>query len=245
MRVLFLALFWLIAATPLSAEPVACRGVLHAGATYTVCTVDLRSTELRLFWRDGSGRPFGSLRAVESDLTGQGRDLLFAMNGGMYEADGSPVGLYVEGGVPFHGVNTASSGGNFALKPNGIFYWKGDKAGVMETQRFLKERPPADFATQSGPMLVVDGKLHPAFIQGSTSLKLRNGVGVADPGHAIFAISENPVSFYDFATLFRDVLLCKNALFLDGSVSSMSTPERRPALLSAGLGPIIGAVARK
>src|SRR4051794_4243529 len=122
MRLFFLALLCLIARQSFAADPVACRAVQHAGGTYTVCTVDLRGADLRLFWRDREGRPFGSLRALESDLNGQGRSLLFAMNGGMFEADTSPVGLYVEAGVPFHGVNTANSAGNFALKPNGIFY---------------------------------------------------------------------------------------------------------------------------
>src|SRR5262249_39716599 len=163
--------------------------------------------------------------ALEADLADRGQHLLFAMNAGMYEADGTPVGLYVEGGLQLRSVNTANGPGNFHLKPNGVFFWKGTSAGVMETTRFVRARPAVDFATQSGPMLVIDGKLHPSFLPNSTSLKIRNGVGVKDSGQAIFAVSEQPVSFYGFATLFRDILGCANALYLDGSISTLFTAE--------------------
>jgi uncharacterized protein YigE (DUF2233 family) len=90
------------------------------------------------------------------------------------------------------------------MKPNGIFYISADKAAVAETQAFLKQRPQADLATQSGPTLVMDGRLHPRFKRGNTSLKLRTGVGVRADGKVIFAISQGAVSFDSFARLFRD-----------------------------------------
>ena len=118
----------------------------------------------------------------------------------------------------------------------------GESAGVLETGRYLATRPPAEIATQSGPMLVIDGRIHPAFSQDSTSRKLRNGVGVRQ-GHVVFfAISDTPVTFIEFAHLFKDGLGCRDALFLDGSVSSLYAPSLGRTDGLAPLGPIIGAM---
>lgn len=136
------------------------------------------------------------------------------------------MGLYVEQGRELVRVSTASGHGNFHMKPNGIFYIAAGRAVVAETQAFLKQGPQADLATQSGPMLVINGRLHPRFNRGSTSLKARNGVGVRADGKIIFAVSQGEVSFDAFARLFRDGLDCPNALFLDGgSASSLYAPS--------------------
>ena len=111
---------------------------------------------------------------------------------------------------------------------------------ATDTYARLNEKP--DFATQSGPMLVIDGKIHPRFSEGGTSYKRRNGVGVPDGHTAIFAISENAVNFHDFAKLFRDGLKCSNALFFDGTVSSLYSPELGRNDGFAALGPMVGAV---
>ena len=91
-------------------------------------------------------------------------------------------------------------------------------------------------------MLVIGGVLHPKIEASGTSEKIRNGVGVKDGHIVIFAISEEPVTFYEFATLFRDRLGCPDALYLDGSVSSLYAPAvgREDDLLP--LGPIVGVV---
>jgi len=218
-----------------------CRPITHAGATYTVCSVDLRRHELKLFLRGPDGSPYGSF----SRLTQSQPGLLFAMNAGMYHDDRSPVGLYVENGHELKAANTKPGPGNFHLKPNGIFYAAGTSAGVLETGRFLKAKPRADIATQSGPMLVMDGRIHPKFSDTSASLKIRNGVGVRDATTVTFAISEEPVSFAAFARLFRDALKCRNALFLDGSISSLYAPGLNRSDALRPMGPIVGAVERR
>ncbi|KQT88764.1 hypothetical protein ASG59_14965 [Methylobacterium sp. Leaf466] len=219
-----------------------CKPVQSDGETFTVCTVDLRRERLRLFWLDADGLPYSSLSTL---ATKQGSQLGFAMNAGMYDKGQAPVGLYVEEGRELKGVSTANGPGNFHLKPNGIFYVKGERAGVMETGRYLKTNPKPDFATQSGPMLVVDGKIHPKISTDGPSQKIRNGVGVREDGRtAVFAISERPVTFGAFARLFKDDLGCRNALFLDGSVSSLYAPSLGRSDLSRPLGPMVGAVAR-
>ncbi|MBX9930406.1 MAG: phosphodiester glycosidase family protein [Methylobacterium sp.] len=219
-----------------------CRPVQSEGETFTVCTVDLRRERVRLYWLGSDGLPYSSLSSLAAR---QGAQLGFAMNAGMYDKGQAPVGLYVEEGREMKGVSTANGPGNFHLKPNGIFYVKGDRAGVLETGRYLKANPKPDFATQSGPMLVVDGKIHPKISTDGPSQKIRNGVGVRDEGRtAIFAISERPVTFGAFARLFKDELGCRNALFLDGSVSSLYAPSLGRSDLSRPLGPMVGAVPR-
>lgn len=234
----------ILAALPAAAED-ACRTESFEGARYTVCSFDLRETDLRIFWRDAGGNPYLSFSNLASELAAKGLVLTFAMNGGMFHEDNSPVGLFVENGQQLKPANTRKGPGNFHMKPNGVFYLDGKRAGVMETDAFLKKRPRAKYATQSGPMLVVNGKLHPRFVGSSDSLKRRNGVGVSDAHHVHFAISEGAVNFHSFARFFRDRLGCANALFLDGSISGLYAPELRRDDGWPPFGPIIGAVSRR
>lgn len=226
-------------AEPANAPP--CRQVTHENARHTVCEVDLSKQSIKLFWKRPDGQPYGLLgRLPSTDESGK-RKLRFALNGGMFHADLRPVGLYVEGGKELMKASTAKGPGNFHLKPNGVFYLGGGKAGVLETGAYLKAKPAADLATQSGPMLVINGKLHPLFVRAGTSEKMRDGVGVkADGKTVVFAISEDPVSFAAFGRLFRDVLGTPNALFLDGG----SAPALYSPAMSRGgnflpLGPML------
>ena len=226
----------------LSAAGPPCRAAVFEGAGYTICTFDTRETKLALFNLDDEGRPFGSFAALAANLAQKGKTLLFAMNAGMYDASLKPVGLYVEDGKEVKKVNRRNGPGNFHMKPNGVFFTAGKSAGILETERFLKAKPAAEFATQSGPMLVIDGSIHPKFSPHGPSLKRRNGVGVTGDHTVVFAISDGEVNFHSFALLFRDVLNCKNALFFDGTVSSLYSPELGRADAFFPLGPIIAAV---
>jgi prepilin-type processing-associated H-X9-DG protein len=123
-----------------------------------------------------------------------------------------------------------------------VFYVKGGRLGVVATEAYAKMNLEPDFATQSGPMLVIEGEIHPKFSETGTSFKRRNGVGMVGDHTAVFAISENAVNFYDFAIFFRDGLNCANALFLDGSVSSLYSPELGRNDQFLPLGPMVGAV---
>jgi prepilin-type processing-associated H-X9-DG protein len=202
-----------------------CAPMSYEDAAYTVCGFDMRKDDLRLYSRDPGGKPYANFGALAEALKERGRALRFAMNAGMFEDDLSPVGLYVEDGKRLHPPDLRAGNTNFHLKPNGVF-WVGDKtAGVMETSRFLAAPPPARFATQSGPMLVIDGRIHPKIQPNGVSEKVRNGVCVRDGTNVMFAISEGEVTFHAFARLFKDGLGCANALFLDGSVSSLYAPE--------------------
>jgi uncharacterized protein YigE (DUF2233 family) len=206
-----------------------------------VCEVDLRKQAINLYWKRPDGAPYAYLRALPQALEAKAGKLMFATNAGMFDPELKPVGLYVEQGREMVRVNTRSGFGNFHLKPNGVFFVTGDTAGVMETGTYLKQRLRPDLATQSGPMLVINGKVHPRFDRESTSLKARNGVGSKDAHTVVFAISDGEVSFDAFARLFRDRLKCSNALFLDGgSASSLYAPSLKRSGNLLSLGPMLG-----
>ncbi len=242
-------LFCLSACEAAQAEP--CRYKPFEGASYIVCSFDPTKEDLRIFWRDKDGKPYRTFAALATDLGGKGKSLQFAMNGGMYQADFRPVGLYIENGRELTAANTATINGapsqipNFYKKPNGIFYIADHEVGILETGRFLAERPNANFATQSGPMLIINGAIHPAFLPKSTDRKPRNGVGTSSPTEVHFVITKEWVSFYEFARFFRDGLGCGNALFLDGGEAPglyAPTLGRNDVPAHGGYGPIIAVV---
>jgi uncharacterized protein YigE (DUF2233 family) len=216
-----------------------CRAVSFEAVDYTVCEIDLRRYRLGLFWQDRDGRPYGSLYAFKRAMAAAGDPPLVAMNAGMYHEDLSPVGLFVSGGRELHPANEADGDGNFFMKPNGVFYADGERAGILETGAFLRQAPAAGIATQSGPLLVIDGALHPLFSDDGPSRKTRNGIGIRDDHTVVFAISRDGVSFGSFARLFRDALGCRNALYLDGSVSALSAPDGLSVGWGIRVGPIL------
>ena len=213
-----------------------------AGKRVTVCRVNVRKERLRLFLKNDSGQPFKSFRGVEQWLGARGQKLLFGMNAGMYHPDFSPVGLFVSDGRQLTPLNTTNGVGNFFLKPNGVFLISDAGARVLESSEYSGLRERVILATQSGPLLVHRGKIHPAFRINSDSRIYRNGVGVPSPEIAVFVITEDEVNFYEFATLFRDVLGCPDALFLDGIISSLHSTQLQRSDKQNDLGPMIGIV---
>lgn len=225
--------------TPAAAE--ACTRTVFDGQGYTLCAVT-PADDLRLFHSDAGG-VLGTFGAVNRKLAAEGATLGFAMNAGMYHQDRSPVGLYIENGVQTAPLVTADGPGNFGLLPNGVFCI-GARFSVIESRAFAADPPDCTFATQSGPMLVIGGALHPRFMENSPSRNIRNGVGVsADGQRAVFAISDAPVTFHAFARLFRDGLDLPDALYLDGSISRLYAPPRHDGGFM--MGPIVGTVVPK
>jgi uncharacterized protein YigE (DUF2233 family) len=210
-----------------------------AGKRITVCRVSITKESVRLFHRDDTGQPFKRFERLATWLEPHGQKLVFAMNGGMFRPDFSPVGLFVSGGQELAPLNSATGDGNFYLKPNGVFAITTGGARVIETSEYPKVRERVILATQSGPLLVRAGKIHPAFNAKSESRHIRNGVGVPSPDVAIFAISEAPVTFHEFATLFRDKLHCPDALFLDGAISKLYSTKLKRSDAGTDFGPII------
>ncbi len=227
-----------------AAGAVTCERVTYDGNRYTLCTVEPAKQALELFLYAPDELPYGQFTRLEDTLAKDGKALLFAMNGGMYHEDRAPVGHYVENGREAMRVISRPGPGNFGLLPNGILCIRKNRADVIETRDFLATRPNCIHATQSGPMLVVEGELHPRFLPDSTSRYIRNGVGTSGNGRrAVFAISDNAVTFHEFARLFRDHLQMPNALFLDGNVSRLYAPQLGRRDAGRLMGPIVGVTA--
>ena len=230
---------------------LACQSRAFGEAGYLVCSIDLEISRPRLFWKGSDGEPYRTFAEVAEAVAAEGKSLVFAMNAGMYADDFSPMGLYVEGGRELRPTNTVKMKSlvgpvpNFYKQPNGVFFLDEKAAGILPTGLFLKRRPKVSFATQSGPMLVVDGKLNSIFIAGSKDRSRRSGVGVCEGGKLRFAISDGPMNFHDFATLFRDELKCPDALFLDGGRGAgiyVPAMGREDWSGHGGFGPMIGLV---
>ncbi len=218
-----------------------CRNTTFEGAPYTVCEVQA-GADLRVFQTAPDGAPYASFGRVDAALKAEGRHLAFAMNGGMYHPDRAPVGLLIVDGMERAPVVTSAGPGNFGLLPNGVFCIRPDgQYAVIESRRYAADHPDCRFATQSGPLLVIGGALHPRFLPGSDSVYRRNGVGVsADGSRAVMAISGRAVNFDTFARFFRDALGLPDALYLDGQISRLYAPDLRRNDFGFAMGPILG-----
>jgi fumarylacetoacetate (FAA) hydrolase len=230
------------------AAEVGCEVKHFDDKRFTVCRLDPSSqASLEIFLADARGQAFVNFDALSQWLAARGKRLRWAMNAGMYHRDLSPVGWLVSGA---HGrtetlgaLNTEDGQGNFFLKPNGVFLVSPKGAAVLSTDEARVWRGPVTLATQSGPLLVRRGQLHPALLPDSPSRLVRNGVGVSASGVVWFAISDEPVNFHAFARLFRDGLDCPDALYLDGNISSLYAPALGRHDRHAPMGPILALVA--
>lgn len=230
-----------------SGPPPLCMTEVYESNPYVICAARPALHDIRLFLDDPAGDPFGDFSPLRDHLSDQGETLVFAMNGGMYHDDRSPVGLYIDKAGRRARLNRNDGPGNFHLLPNGVFALDGDAALVMETSAFAdfydEEEDQPDYASQSGPMLVINGRIHPSLNPDGTSRKRRNGVGVSADGETVyFVISDTPVTFHDFASVFRDRLETPNALFLDGVVSRVYAPDVGRDEKGLDMGPIVGVV---
>lgn len=197
--------------------------------------------QLKLFLNDTKQQPYNKIKAIAKNLP-QCQVLSFAMNAGMYHADYSAVGLYVENSRQISSLNTQKKGfGNFFMQPNGVLAWNDQHAMIQTTQHYASSGFKANYVTQSGPMLVIDGEINTSFLPQSDSLKIRNGVGVKN-NELYFVISRGKISFYDFAKIFKDDLKIDQALYLDGSISSAYIPQAHRSDHRFNLGPIVGFV---
>lgn len=215
-----------------------CAAVVFESDHFTTCTFDASRQSVALAWKSASEDIFRSFSALEQ--SGAAPSVAFAMNAGMFDDQGSPIGLYVENGRQLIAINLGSGAGNFYMKPNGVFWVdRSGHARVSETAAYLRAGQSPLFATQSGPMLVINGSLHSAFAGDGQSRYIRNGVGAGCARGVVFVITEDKVSFGKMARFFRDDLKCQNALYLDGVVSGLWAPSLRRMDNRAPLGPLV------
>lgn len=204
--------------------------------------IDPATTPITMHWADDSGKALGNIGGLKAFVESKGKHLRFAMNGGMYMEDLRPLGLYLEKGEQLRKLITKTDGyGNFYLQPNGVFGVDANRTAFVVTTTNYPKQKDVLFATQSGPMLLVDGVINSAFKEGSVNVQIRNGVGIRPEGRVLFAISKEPVNFYDFARFFQQAG-CTNALFLDGAISRAYLPEQGLMQMDGRLGPLIAVV---
>jgi len=221
-------------ATP---EDSACKPVRFEDVMFTECVADPARHRVRMVL---GSPPYRSLAKFSDSRAKDATPVVFAMNAGMYDGEGKPIGYYVENGERLQELNLNDGSGNFHMKPNGVFYGTGGTWRIKTSEDFYRtvgDRP--DFGTQSGPMLLIEGKVHPQISEDGPSKRIRNGVGVDRDGKAHFVIAASPVSFGQFARYFRDVAKTPNALYLDGTVSSLWDPARGRMDTRADLGPLV------
>lgn len=216
----------------------ACRSIIFEDSSLTHCLAVPSRHRIAMALGPEGGSPYRSLGAFAR--TRDPATIAFAMNAGMFDDDGQPIGYFVQGSERLKALNTADGEGNFHMKPNGVFYGSDGKWEIRTTEDFLanvSDRP--EFGTQSGPMLVVAGKLHPEITRDGPSRLVRNSVGIDDRGRAHFVISNAPLSFGKLARFYRDELKVANALYLDGTVSALWNPATDRVDAGAPIGPIV------
>ncbi|MGY6650370.1 phosphodiester glycosidase family protein [Wenyingzhuangia sp. IMCC45574] len=206
---------------------------------FIIHVVDGKKGSLKFYYKDNNNERIGSLKRLKEFVKENGDSLAFAMNGGMYKRNYSPQGLYIEKGKLINRLDTSKGKGNFYLLPNGVFSLSKDgEATIVKTEDFKKDKN-IEYATQSGPMLLINGVYHPKLRKGSKNLHIRNAVGILPNGNIMFAMSKEKVNFYDLATLFKQ-RGCKQALYLDGFVSRTYLPSKKWKQLDGDFGVIIG-----
>lgn len=216
---------------------------IYSGDSFLTYVVDTKKQDLKLYWKNEKGDNFGSIKNLKSWIEQKNGILLFAMNAGMYKKDGSSQGLYIEKQKIKSPLDTTQAVGNFYLKPNGVFYLTTENEAKISTTVLFRNNGKIKYATQSGPMLLIDGKIHPDFKEGSSNLNIRNGVGILPDGKVVFVLSKKEINFYDFASYFKS-LGCQNALYLDGFVSRAFVPSENWIQTDGNFG-VLFAVSRK
>jgi uncharacterized protein YigE (DUF2233 family) len=217
--------------------------------TFVAFEAKQNTQRIKMFWKDNNGNILGSLQNLKTYVESQGDTLLYACNGGMYMQNQSPLGWYIENGKERKPINTKAGKGNFYLNPKGIFYVQKNnltKINSIQSENDRKKVPAStiNYLTQSGPMLVHEGKINALFTPSSLNINIRNGVGILQNGNALFVMSTYPLCFYDFAKYFADKG-CKEALYLDGFVSRTYYPEENYEQLDGGFGVMIGVVRKR
>lgn len=215
-----------------------CKPYSFENQTFTDCVALPNVQSVRLVLDGPDGKPLRSLKALASSVASG--NTAFAVNGGMFDTSGKPIGLLVLAGKQIHALNRQSGTGNFYLQPNGVFSVEADGWHVRTAAAYQAAAPVnVRAATQSGPMLIIDGRLHPLIAPDGSSRNIRNAVGIDNKGAAHFVISEDPVSFGVLARFMRDSLHCNNALYLDGFVSSLWDAANGRIDNRAQLGPLL------
>jgi uncharacterized protein YigE (DUF2233 family) len=198
---------------------------------------------ISMYYKDASNKLLRTLGSLKQFVESSKKELIFAMNGGMYHPDFAPVGLFIADHTLHTSVNLNRGTGNFFIQPNGVFYVDANEKPGICLARDIHKVQKIKHATQSGPMLVINRRINPYFSDTSNYFNIRNGVGITKYGKLIFAMSRKPVTLYEFAHYFKQQR-CVNALYFDGSISKTYAPRSRWTQLNGNFGVMIGVLKR-
>jgi uncharacterized protein YigE (DUF2233 family) len=143
----------------------------------------------------------------------------FLVNASISDSNCRPMGYFIKDSQKIQDINLADGVGNFYLKPNGALLLTSE--AIICNSEEIANYSNVTLGIQSGPMLVSGNVINPQFNVKSNNKNIRIGVGVfsnnSNDQFLIFAISENEVTFYEFATLFQSKFKCINALCLESA----------------------------
>jgi uncharacterized protein YigE (DUF2233 family) len=123
-----------------------CNQQIFEGDQFTVCESGSGRIELIAAAKgEPAVRRFDDL---ESRLGSRAGRVAFAMNAGMFDEDGRPIGLAIVEGRKVRAINRRKGGGNFHLMPNGVFQVRRDGRAEIVTSANWKPSPDARVATQ-------------------------------------------------------------------------------------------------
>lgn len=223
---------------------ISCSEKIQDKNNFVIYQVNPKNQTIRFYWKNNKNEILKSINNLKNDIESRNEKLIFTTNGGMFEPDNTPKGLYIENFKTIKPLDTLQGSGNFYLQPNGVFYIKqNNQAGITETKKYRTDTN-IQYATQSGPMLLMDGKINPIFQKESKNLNIRNGVGILESGDIVLVMSKKELNFYSFAQLFKE-MDCKNALYLDGYVSRTYLPEKNWIQTDGNFGVMIGVTESK
>ncbi len=219
-----------------------CQTIIFKKQKFDVCEFNPKKSKIDFYTKDEKRNKLKNFKRLQAYLKRQKKKMTFAINGGIYDVGNIPMGLYIENGKQQSEIDKRKGRGLFYMKPNGVFVlYKDGTSAIMELAGYIEKGKKGNikYALQSGPMLCVEGKIHPKFGAKSKSKYLRSGVGLNKSGNLVFAITQKSTNLHTFAKLYQEKLNCKNALYLDGAICKMYAPSLKRTKLNGNLAAMV------
>lgn len=185
-----------------------------------------RPSEVQFHWKNNKGEPYRFLNTLRDELNKKNQ-IKMLMNAGIFSETYQPSGLWIENGIELKSLNTRQGTGNFHIQPNGVFLITHNKgAMILTTEKYQKSGIKPKYAVQSGPMLIIHGKINPLFKAEVNSPYKRNAVCITEKKALYFIMTiDGEPNFHSLASALIK-MGCREALYLDGSISSWYIPEK-------------------
>ena len=72
--------------------------------------VDPTKQDIKLFWKNSKNKNYGNFQSLKRKIEDDGKKLVFATNGGMYDENYKPKGLYIENGIVLSPIDRKDKG---------------------------------------------------------------------------------------------------------------------------------------